>query len=196
MFEREENSSLEALGDNDLVERARDKDEAAFHELAFRYLHLIRSVASGCKENGLEPDDLIQEGLLGLLNAVSSYNAKLGASFKTYAGVCIKNQIISAARSAGSNKNKILNSFVPLDDELALLAKASSQPETAVLSKEAAELFQNSIEKNLSELERNVLSLYLIGYSYEEISEKLSITSKACDNAMQRVRKKLKFSDT
>lgn len=112
--------------------------------------------------------------------------------FKGYAGICVKNKILSAVRTALSDKNKILNDFVLLDDEAELSANQSSEPEAVILSREAAEHMKSAIKKNLTELEQNVLSLYLLGYSYSEISEKLSIDDKACDNAMQRVRRKLK----
>lgn len=127
--------------------------------------------------------------MLGLLSAVNSYDETKGSAFKSYAGVCVKNKIVSAVRTALSDKNKILNDFVLLDDELS--ADCLSEPEAVIISQEAEEGLYTAIEQNLTELEK-VLSLYLLGYSYAEISAEFGINEKACDNAMQRVRKNLK----
>lgn len=190
MFDNQAFGNFDSLSDAELVKLAKNSDEGAFRELVVRYLYLIRSVAAGYKKSGLEPDDLIQEGLLGLLSAVNSYDETKGSAFKSYAGVCVKNKIVSAVRTALSDKNKILNDFVLLDDELS--ADCLSEPEAVIISQEAEEGLYTAIEQNLTELEKKVLSLYLLGYSYAEISAEFGINEKACDNAMQRVRKKLK----
>ncbi|MCI5655387.1 MAG: sigma-70 family RNA polymerase sigma factor [Candidatus Pseudoruminococcus sp.] len=192
MFENQAFGNFDSLSDVELVKLAKNSDEGAFRELVVRYLYLIRSVAAEYKKSGLEPDDLIQEGLLGLLSAVNSYDETKGSAFKSYAGVCVKNKIVSAVRTALSDKNKILNDSVLLDDETELSADHLSEPESVVISQEAEERLYTSIEQNLTELEKKVLSLYLLGYSYAEISAEIGINEKACDNAMQRVRKKLK----
>ena len=192
MFENQAFGNFDSLSDVELVKLAKNSDEGAFRELVVRYLYLIRSVAAEYKKSGLEPDDLIQEGLLGLLSAVNSYDETKGSAFKSYAGVCVKNKIVSAVRTALSDKNKILNDSVLLDDETELSADHLSEPESVVISQEAEERLYTSIEQNLTELEKKVLSLYLLGYSYAEISAEIGINEKACDNAMQRVRKKIK----
>lgn len=192
MFDNQAFGNFDSLSDAELVKLAKDSDEGAFRELVVRYLYLIRSVAAEYKKSGLEPDDLIQEGLLGLLSAVKSYDETKGSAFKSYAGVCVKNKIVSAVRTALSDKNKILNDSVLLDDEAELSADHLSEPEAVIISQEAEEGLYTAIEQNLTELEKKVLSLYLLGYSYAEISAEFGINEKACDNAMQRVRKKLK----
>lgn len=192
MFDKQTFGNFNSLSDNELVELAKNSDEGAFRELVVRYLYLIRSVAANYKDSNLEPDDLIQEGLLGLLSAVKSYDEMKGSAFKSYANVCVKNKIVSAVRTALSDKNKILNDSVLLDDESELSADHFSEPEALIISQETSERLQTAIEQNLTELEKKVLSLYLLGYSYAEISSGFGIKEKACDNAMQRVRKKLK----
>lgn len=192
MFDNQAFGNFDSLSDAELVKLAKNSDEGAFRELVVRYLYLIRSVAAEYKKSGLEPDDLIQEGLLGLLSAVNSYDETKGSAFKSYAGVCVKNKIVSAVRTALSDKNKILNDSVLLDDEAELSADHLSEPEAVIISQEAEEGLYIAIEQNLTELEKKVLSLYLLGYSYAEISAEFGISEKACDNAMQRVRKKLK----
>lgn len=192
MFDNQIFGNFDGLSDVELVKLAKNSDEGAFRELVVRYLYLVRSVAAEYKNSGLEPDDLIQEGLLGLLSAVNSYDETKGSAFKSYAGVCVKNKIVSAVRTALSDKNKILNDFVLLDDEAEFSADHLSEPEAVIISQEAEEGIYTAIEQNLTELEKKVLSLYLLRYSYAEISAELGINEKACDNAMQRVRKKLK----
>lgn len=192
MFDNQIFGDFDVFSDVELVKLAKNSDEGAFRELVVRYLYLVRSVAAEYKNSGLEPDDLIQEGLLGLLSAVNSYDETKGSAFKSYAGVCVKNKIVSAVRTALSDKNKILNDFVLLDDEAEFSADHLSEPEAVIISQEAEEGIYTAIEQNLTELEKKVLSLYLLGYSYAEISAELGINEKACDNAMQRVRKKLK----
>lgn len=191
MFDSQTFGDFNNLSDIELVNLAKNSDEGAFRELVLRYLYLIRSVAANYKESSLEPDDLVQEGLLGLLSAVKSYDETKGAAFKSYAGICVKNKIVSAVRTALSDKNKILNDSVFLDDESELSANQLFEPEAVIISQEAAENLQTAIKQNLTELEKKVLSLYLLGYSYAEISSRLCINEKACDNAMQRVRRKL-----
>lgn len=193
MFDNQAFGNFSNFSDDELVHLAKISDEDAFRELVLRYLYLIRSVALNYKSSSLEPDDLIQEGLLGLLSAVKTFDDSKG-TFKSYAGVCVKNKILSAVRSALSDKNKILNDSVLFDDEAELSANYFSEPETVVLSKESAERLKSAIKENLTELEQNVLSLYILGYSYLEISKRLEIDEKACDNAMQRVRRKLRTS--
>lgn len=192
MFDNQAFGNFDSLSDAELVKLAKNSDEGAFRELVVRYLYLIRSVAAEYKKSGLEPDDLIQEGLLGLLSAVNSYDETKGSAFKSYAGVCVKNKIVSAVRTALSDKNKILNDSILLDYEAELSANHLSEPEAVIISQEAEEGLYTAIEQNLTELEKKVLSLYLLGYSYAEISAEFGINEKACDNAMQRVRKKLK----
>lgn len=191
MFNSQAFGNFDSLSDTELVKLAKNSDEGAFRELVLRYLYLIRSVASNYKNSGLESDDLVQEGLLGLLSAVKGYDESKGVAFKSYAAVCVKSKVVSAVRTALSDKNKILNDSVFLDDEAGLSANQLSEPEAVIISQEAAENLQTTIKQNLTEFEKKVLSLYLLGYSYSEISAKLCINEKACDNAMQRVRKKL-----
>lgn len=195
MFDSQTFGDFSEFSDDELVRLAADSDEGAFRELALRYIYLIQSIALKYKSSSLESDDLVQEGLLGLLSAVKSFDKSKGFSFKTYAGSCIKNKIVSAVRTAVSEKNKVLNNSVLLDNESEISADRLSEPEAVILSKEAAEHLKLAISEELTELEQNVLSLYLLGYSYAEIAERLRIDGKSCDNAMQRVRRKLKSSN-
>ena len=169
-------------------------DTDAFAELAARYLSFIRWRAESFRTVSLETEDLCQEGLYGLLCAAHSYRG--GASFRTYAGVCIRNRILSACRTASGGKNMPLNNSISLNQEpdLALdyLSCDFANPETLLIDRENLQIVKNRIRKELSGLEREVLSLYLQGKSYDEIARSLCVTKKAADNAIPRIRKKLK----
>lgn len=179
------------LSDEELVLEVENAD--AFAELMARYLWLISSMSRSWKKVGsLDDDDLIQEGLLGLYSAAKNYRSGGGASFKSYAFKCISNRLKSEVRNHSSKKNLPLNDSVSLDDVTIGDADAVVSPETLLENRESVAAVLNQIHISLSDFERKVLALYLSGYKRKEISESLNISVKAFDNAIQRVRKKLK----
>ncbi len=179
-----------SMADDVLVSLAQSGDQAALNTLLVRYTAMVKSIASCSFGASLEPDDLAQEGMLGLLAAVYSYAPEKAASFHTYASVCVSNRIVSAVRAGNRLKHSPLNSFVSLQE-----SDAASQPdpEELLLADEKAEQLLLFLSEELSQLEYKVLRLHLSGDRYENIAEKLQISAKAVDNALQRVRKKLKF---
>lgn len=181
------------ITDEELVILYKNGVQDAFTALSVRYVYVIRRLASGFSKMSVEFDDLLQEGLIGLVNAVNTYENAGGAAFRTYAGVCIRNRMISVVRKANSSLNSINNEALPLSEQTDILSAPITEPERFVDSVERTKEIFRVIRENLSELERNVLSLYIDGKRYEEIATDLGITVKGCDNAMQRVRKKLKF---
>lgn len=186
---------MELSRDSQLAALVRNGDSDAFLELTSRYMMLIRAKAAPFHSTMLEADDLCQEGLMGLLDAVRSYREDGGASFRTYAGTCISNRIIMAYRWAAGRKNLPLNNFVPLNEEgnsYRTFAEEDADPEKMLVEEENLRLLKQFISHELSKMERQVLMLYLGGYTYKEIANSLRITSKAADNALQRVRRKLK----
>lgn len=179
------------LSDEEIISDVRNAD--AFAELESRYLWLISSASRNCKKAGsLDDEDLIQEGLVGLYNAALSYRPGGKASFKTYAATCISNCLKNEVRNHSSKKNSPLNNSVSLDDVLLSEVNMVSSPELVLENQEAFAAVLNQIHISLSDFERKVLALYLSGYKRKEISDMLGITAKAFDNAIQRVRKKLK----
>lgn len=186
------------LSDKDLAALVQIGNADAFVELSDRYMALVRAKAASFHSFALEADDLWQEGLLGLYHAARTYRVEGEASFRTYAGVCISNRIITAYRAQCSQKNRILNDSLSLQDEgfsdRDQLAAASGvlDPEAQVLAEERVRTVNAHLNQSLSDLEKDVLNLYLNGYAYREIAEKLSISSKGADNAIQRIRKKLR----
>ena len=181
------------ITDEELVILYRNGVQDAFTALAVRYVYVIRRLASGFSNMSVEFDDLLQEGNIGLVNAVNTYKNGGTASFRTYAGVCIRNRMISVVRKANSSLNSINNEALPLSEQVDVLSAPDTEPEHAVDSIERTKEIFRTVRELLSELERNVLSLYVDGKRYDEIAADLGITVKACDNAMQRVRKKLRF---
>ncbi|MDD5952487.1 MAG: sigma-70 family RNA polymerase sigma factor [Oscillospiraceae bacterium] len=190
-------SSCKQLSDEALAQLVRTGSSDAFVELSNRYLPLIRAKAASFHSFALEADDLWQEGLLGLFDAANSYRPDGSASFQTYAGVCISNRIVSAYRSSASLKNRILDHSLSLQDmewsdRDQLVCSDGIDPETQVIARESVQAVNDHLNASLSPLEKEVLHLYLNGCTYQEIAGKLSISGKAADNAMQRVRRKLK----
>lgn len=186
--------SYAALSDGRLAELVKEGDSEAFAELTARYMFLVRAKAAPFHSAQMEIDDLCQEGLLGLLSAAQTYNPAGHASFRTYAGICIANRVIMAYRSAASRKNRPLCNFVSLSESGApeLSLPGGSDPEALLSDSESVHMMWRRIKAELSPLEFQVLQLYLGGYSYGEIAQRLAISSKTADNALQRVRTKLK----
>ena len=139
--------------------------------------------------------------MIGLYEAVKSFKNEK-ASFKSFAGICIRRQMISAVKTATRNKHKPLNSYVSLDKNVydsendavfmdSILDKYPQNPEAIVIDKESLDGIENKISRTLSKLELEVLMYYLDGYSYQQIAEKIEKDVKAVDNAIQRIKKKI-----
>ena len=188
------------LDDNRLRELAAVGDRQAEERLVVKYMRLVRRCSRPFFLVGGAPEDLIQEGMLGLLSAIRQYDPKQNAAFKTYAELCIKNRLLSAVKTDSRLKHNPLNDGLPLDlllseeSQIPLLAYTElfrRTPEEQVLARENKMELQQSFKRCLSPMERNVLRLYLDGLSYQEIAEQTGKPIKAVDNAIQRIRRKL-----
>ncbi len=142
-----------------------------------------------CTLGLLDKDDLYQEGLLGLLSAVYSYRADRNTAFRTYASVCISNQIKAAIKSANSKKNLPFGSLLSIDDTV---IPATESVEDLFIFNETEEVLNSFLTRELSSLELSVIRLFLQDMSYRDISAKLGIPVKSVDNAIQRIRGKLR----
>ena len=180
------------LSDAELAKLYDKGSDGAFAVLMDRYIGLIRSITSKYRVSGLEPDDLTQEGLMGLMCAAKSYKSEGGASFRTYASLCIDRRIISLLKRSESGKGKALNGYVSIDDEQFEKMSGGVDPEDMYISNESVAALGQAVAKLLSEKEQRVLRLYLAGETYAEISDALGMNRKSVDNAMQRIRKKLR----
>ena len=187
----------EILTDEELQAMALDRRPGAEEVLAERYVRLVRVCARPFFLSGGDSEDLIQEGMLGLLSAIREYDSGKGASFKTYAEVCIRNRIQSAIRSAARKKHAPLNDGIPLDEVLSDDSQSlgtqlyQRSPEEQVLARETEKEIIHAYSRDLSRMEAHILSLYLEGLSYREIAALIGRDAKAVDNAVQRIRRKL-----
>lgn len=187
------NKSFDSTGDERLVIAAKSGDNEAMAALVASMLPLIRKTASVSPSPVVDCDDLVQEGLIGLLSAVRTFDSKKETTFRTYAKVCISNSIRSAVRKTKNGKDIPNSSIVPIDEASSLCSDPLCDPQNLIVENEEAQRLLLNMDKRLSKTERNVLRLYLFGDSYSVISEKLSLSGeKAVDNALQRIRKKLK----
>ena len=175
-------------------------DETAENTLVLRYRRLVRSCCRPYFLAGGDREDLMQEGMIGLLSAMRGYDAGRDASFRTYAELCIRHRVISAAKSASRQKHAPLNDGVSLDEILSEENQNASfftgqrfdrSPEDQVLAREREHDFFEAYSRHLSPFESEILGHYLNGLSYQEIGIRCGRSLKSVDNAIQRIRNKL-----
>jgi RNA polymerase sporulation-specific sigma factor len=190
------------LEDEAIVELVRKGNTDALEYLIHKYKNFVRAKSRSYFLVGADREDIVQEGMIGLFKAIRDYKGDKLSSFKAFAELCITRQIITAIKTATRQKHIPLNSYVSLDkpiyDEesdrtlLDVISEAKvTDPEEMIISQEEYTDIESKISELLSDLERKVLSLYLDGRSYQEISEQLNRHVKSIDNALQRVKRKL-----
>ncbi len=179
------------LNDEQLAFLVREKDDEALAVLTERYMNVAKYVASGFTSNDEDASDLVQEGMIGFLGAIYSYDKDGTASFNTYASCCIRNRIISVIRATNAKRHIPEDMIVSLESQRNH-GSQSLTPEETILSDKGAEYITEAIERELSDRERKIFMLYLAGCSYEDIAKETGSTIKAVDSALQRSRKKLK----
>lgn len=173
-----------------LVAKAQQGDKAALSELVVLVSPLVHYQAKTFSECGIELDDLCQEGMLGVLSAINSFKTDGGASFKTYVSKCVRNRLISVIRCQANNSIPVCD-IIPFDNDELVLDTACLVDERLVTKEECENVF-GYINSQLSPKERETLRLFLSGLSYEKISLRTGSSPKSVDNALQRVRQKLK----
>uniref|UniRef100_UPI003FEE95AC sigma-70 family RNA polymerase sigma factor n=1 Tax=Candidatus Fimivicinus sp. TaxID=3056640 RepID=UPI003FEE95AC len=186
-------AKLEQMTDESLAVRARGGDDGAMALLTARMVPLVKMLAVKYGGGAMEPEDLAQEGMFGFLAAVHGFDEKNGVPFRSYAGVCIANRIRSAVRAGARLKNIPLNSYISLSDDSVMLSETQPNPEDLVIARDEVVRLDDLMARRLSKFERRVIQLYLGGRSYEDIAARLGSTAKSVDNALQRVRRKLRF---
>lgn len=199
-----EKKDYKEYSDELLVRMARDGDEKAEDFLLKKYKDFVRSKARAYFLVGGDSDDLIQEGMIGLYNAIGHYDESMASSFMTYAAICINNKLISAVSADGRQKNAPLNGYVSIyssiTDETGEEASLSDvlpdteniNPEAIILNEEQEKLTIKRLFGKLSALEKEILSYYMEGMSYSEIAKIIGKTEKSVDNAIQRIRLKMR----
>ena len=195
----------EGLTDVELIMKSREGDTGVTDYLMEKYKDLVRSKAKSMFILGADNEDLIQEGMIGLFKAIRDYDAGRDASFYTFAELCISRQIYTAVQASRRKKHIPLNNYISLygnvsdnsrDDEKylidALEQSGSLSPEEMLIDKENVEGLEQKIEESLSPFEKQVFDLYLTGMSYVQIARVLGKDEKSTDNALTRLKSKIK----
>ena len=186
------------MTDEQLIEKLREGDSGIIDYLMEKYKNTVRKEANAMYLLGGENDDLIQEGMIGLFKAVQDYDLKQGASFFSFAKLCITRQMYSAIEASRRKKHGPLNSYVSFyeqgEDESSLAdtmeAGGESNPEELFVSQEYVRILQSRLEESLSDLENRMLYLHLMGTDYKTIARLLDKSPKTVDNALQRIKNK------
>lgn len=193
------------MTDEDLIEIIKSGDKCALEYLINNYKDFVNIKVSRYYIIGAEKEDIVQEGLIGLYKAIKSFQPDKQSSFKSFANMCIERQLITAIKSSNRQKHMPLNSYLSLNmnaydsnednqgnaDLLEVLnANLIEDPLETLTQKEYFQNIETTINKTLSEFEKQVLNYYMQGASYIKIAEKLNTPVKSVDNAIQRIRKK------
>ena len=189
--------------DNEVLSYIYENNEEASEILYKKYEPLINLTATKffkyCKSSGLELNDLIQEGMMGLTNAINHFDESKDTLFYSFARTCIERKMISIIVSTRRQKHQVLNnsiSFESFEDEQnkldSILSDNSLNPEQQIINKEQTNNFFSKIKEELTDLEMQVLDLKMAGFTYKEIGDILDKDYKAIDNAVQRIRRKVK----
>lgn len=186
-------SEMEQMSDEALCTALQNGTSAAGDILAHRYRKLVRCCAHPYFLAGGDSEDLLQEGMFGLIKAMREFRADREASFQTFAEVCIRSRLCSVIRASRAGKHSPLNESVPLNAFLLDAQPQYSQldPEDLLIDREKAAALLNQVRSQLSELEVRVLDLYLDGCSCGEIAATVGKSYKSVDNAVQRIRRKI-----
>jgi len=184
------------LSDEALCRRAGEGDSQAETELVRRYGRLVRICARPLFLAGGDSEDLIQEGMLGLLTAIRGFDPGRDAAFRTYAEICIRSRLYTAIRAAQGGKHAPLNHSVSFEPPLFDGTNASQfssveNPEDVIIGREELKERLDALKGRLSEFEAEILPLYLNGLSCREIAQRVGRSQKSVDNAVQRVRRKV-----
>ncbi len=194
---------LSQMSDETLIQKViQEQNNTALDCLIDRYKDMVSIKANKFFMVGSEKDDMLQEGYIGLYKAVKSYNNQMHNSFKTFAGLCIERQMITAVKNSNRQKHIPLNSSVSLnagaydeDGDTQVIdvldtRKTGEDPLEIVTKKEYFSVVEKEINTSLSDFEKQVLAHYKNGESYSKIAESLNTKTKSVDTAIQRIRKK------
>ncbi len=192
------------ITDKELIRKLRDGDASVMDYIMDKYKNLVRKEAKAMYLLGGDSDDLIQEGMIGLFKAIRDYDPDQEASFAGFAKLCISRQMNTAVKLSNRQKHIPLNSYVSLYDTgdsqeeekqspliEQLQTVKDNNPEELFLDKEYVSTLEQELKGRLSELEKKVLYLHLIGEDYQAIARLLDKAPKSIDNALQRIKRKM-----
>lgn len=196
------------VDDNQIITWTKENDPEAMDYLMRKYRGMVKQEARKMYLIGSDEEDLIQEGMIGLLQAIRAYERGQEASFASFARLCVRRQMYSAVTASNRKKHQPLNTYISFDEpiflestrnngyreqtveDMILADEKDTNPEKIVLDREQADMIESVIVERLTSYEKKVLNLYLEGKSYEDIAGELNRTRKAIDNAIQRIRRK------
>ena len=189
----------EAFSDEELIEKLRQGENDITDYILEKYKPLVRKKTNAMYLIGGETEDLIQEGMIGLFKAIRDYRPDKDASFYHFAELCINRQLYSALEASNRKKHQPLNSYISLSDQdnqgavaAELLVDQERGPEQMVIEQERWVAYKKRLEQNLSKMENKVLQYYLDGNHYIQIAEIMGKSPKSIDNALQRIRQKIR----
>lgn len=189
------------LSDEQLIEKLRAGDTRLMDYILDKYKPLVRKKANAVFLIGGDTDDLIQEGMIGLFKAVRDYDETKEASFFSFAELCITRQLYKAVEASNRKKHAPLNTYVSFYSETGeeghslaetLTTGGMGDPEQIVIDQENLKIFWERLKERLSKMEREVLDNYLSGLNYQQIAEKMGKSPKTIDNALQRIKAKIR----
>lgn len=195
------NDNFNAMSDEEIISLINSDNKDALDYLLNKYKDLVYMKVSKYFIIGAERDDIVQEGMIGLYKAIKSFKEDKHNSFKTFANMCIERQLITAIKTSNRQKHMPLNSYLSLntasyddDEEKTLMDilnnKTAEDPLDTITKKEYYKNVEDTIDKSLSDFEKQVLRKFIKGDSYVKIAEELESPVKSVDNAIQRIRKK------
>ena len=200
---KESMGKYEKIPDEQLIKKLRAGESDIMDFIMVKYKSMVRKKARAMYLLGGKNEDLIQEGMIGLIKAVRDFDESQGASFFSFAELCVSRQMYTAIEASKRKKHLPLNSYVSLYEEsetegegkrLALIdtiePEQENNPEALYFGKEYTEALIENLKENLSTLENHVLYLHLMGTDYKTIAELLDKSPKAIDNALQRIKNK------
>ena len=193
--------NFDEMSDEALISLIKSENKDALNYLLNKYKELVNMKVSKYFIIGAERDDIVQEGMIGLYKAIKSFKDDRHNSFKTFANMCIERQLITAIKTSNRQKHMPLNSYLSLntaaydeEEEKTLMEilnnNTAEDPLETITKKEYYKNVEDSIDKSLSDFEKQVLRKYIKGESYVKIAEELESPVKSVDNAIQRIRKK------
>ncbi len=194
------------MSDEELIIALRDGDGKVIDHIIEKYKELVRRKAGSMFILGADKEDLIQEGMIGLYKAVRDYDAGRDASFATFADLCVSRQIYKAVEAGNRKKHAPLNSYISIYDESnasgeqgegtsileMILTETGKSPEDMVIDREQTQRLEQKIYESLSDFERQVLNLRLTGLEYTDIARILGRDAKSTDNALSRIKIKVR----
>ena len=189
----------EAYSDDELIENLRQGEDDITDYILEKYKPLVRKKTNAMYLIGGETEDLIQEGMIGLFKAIRDYKPDKDASFSHFAELCINRQLYSALEASNRKKHQPLNSYISLSEQehpdavaAELLVDKESGPEQTVIEQEVWEEYKKRLAQKLSRMENQVLQYYLDGNQSLQIAEMMGKSPKSIDNALQRIRQKIR----